>query len=226
MQSGVFPKSLKEAFAKPLLKKITIELIDRNYRPVLNLHFTGKLIDHALTNQLNEHINWNGLMEPMQSAYRSGHSMETALLKVHGDILRALDSKKVTCLVLLDLSATFDMVDHVILLRHLESNFGITDNALAWIRSYLSVHSQKVVIGKAKSNPVTIAFGVPQGGLLGPILFTLYTSLLGHICTRHGITHHFYADDQQIYLAFKPTKKGDQEDCVTRLENCIGEIRM
>ena len=150
MQSSVFPECLKEALVKLLLKNITMELTDRNYRPVSNLQFTGNLIEHVVTNQLNEHITRNGHMELMQSAYRSGYSMETALLKVHDDMLRALDNQEVMCLVLLDLSATFDMVDHVILLRHLESNFGITDTALAWIRSYLSDHSQKVVVGKAQ----------------------------------------------------------------------------
>ena len=162
----------------------------------------------------------------MQSAYRSGHSMETALLKVHDDILRTLDNQEVMCLGHLDLSAAFNTVDHGILLRHLKSNFGITDTALAWIRSYLSDHSQKVIAGKLKSDPITLSFGMPQGSTLGPILFTLYTSPLGQICTRHGITYHLYADDQHIYLAFKPSKKGGQEDGVRRLENCIGEIRM
>ena len=82
---------------------------------------------------------------------------------------------------------------------------GITDTTLVWIRYYCSDHSKKVVVGKAKSDPVTLTFGVPQGTLLGLICFTLFTSVLGQICTRYGITHHFYADDQQIYLAFKLT---------------------
>ena len=152
--------------------------------------------------------------------------MKTALLKVCDDMLRALDNQEVLCLVFLDLSAAFDTMDCGIFLRHLESNFGITDTALAWIRSYLSDHSQKVVVGKVKSDPITLTFGVPQGSMLGLILFTLYTSPMGKICTRHGITYHLIADDQQIYLAFNPSKKGDQEDCVRRLENYIGEIRM
>ena len=203
-----------------------MEFIERNYRPVSKLQFTGKLIEHVVTYQLNDHITWNGLMEPMQSAYRSGHSMETTLLKVHDDMLRALDNQEVMSLVLLDLLVAFDMADHAILLRHLESNVGISDTALAWIRSYLSDHSQKVIVGNMKSDPVTLAFGVPQGSVLAPILFTLHTSTLDQISTRHGITHHFYADDQHIYHAFKVTKKGNQEDCVRRLENCIGKIRM
>ena len=119
MQSSVFPQSLKEALVKPLPKKIMLELTDINYRPVSNLQFTGKLIEHAVTNQLNEHITCNKLMELIQSAYRSGHSMETALLKAHDNILRALDNQVVMCLVLLDLSATFNTVDHGILLSHL-----------------------------------------------------------------------------------------------------------
>ena len=114
----LFPDSLHEVLIKPLLKKITMELIDKNYRPVSNLQFTGKLIECAVTNQLNEHIACNKLMEPMQSAYRSGHSIETALLKVPDDMLRALDNQEIMCLVLLDLSAAFHMVDHGILLRH------------------------------------------------------------------------------------------------------------
>ena len=117
-------------------------------------------------------------------------------------------------------------MDHGILLSHLESNFSITDTALAWIRSYLSTSSQKVVVGKAKSDPITLTFRVPQGSMSRLILITLYTSPLGQICAKHKISYHLYADDQQIYLAFKLSKNGDQEDCVRRLENCIGEIRM
>ena len=156
-----------------------MELIDKHYRPVSNLQFTGKFIKHAVANQLNEHIASNILMEPMQSAYRSGHSMETALLKVCDDMLSTLDNQEVLCLVLLDLSASFDTVDQGILLRHLESNFGITDTALAWIRSYLSNHSQKVIVGKAKSDQITLTFGGLQGSMLGLILFSLYYIING-----------------------------------------------
>ena len=135
--------------------------------------------------------------------------METALLKVCDDMLRALDNQEIICLVHLDLSAAFDTLDHGILLSHLEANFGSTDTALAWIRSYLSNHSQKVVVDKAKSDPITLTFGVPQVSVLRPVLFTLHTLPLGQICARHGIAYHLYADDQQIYLAFKPSKNGD-----------------
>ena len=148
---------------------------------------------------------WNKCSQ--HSAYTSGHSMETALLKVHDDMLRALDNQEVMCLVLIDLSTAFDTADHGIFLTCLESNFGITDTALAWSRSYLSDCSQKVVVGKAKSDPFTLTFRMPQGSMLGLILFTLYTSPLGQISIQHGIIYHLYADYQQIYLAFRSSKR-------------------
>ena len=116
MQTGVFPQDLKEAVVKPLLKKANLELIDKNYRPVSNLEFMGKTIEHAVTSQLTQHISENSLLEPMQSAYRSGHSTETALLKVKTDLLHAIDHQEVVCLILLDLSSAFDTVDHCMLL--------------------------------------------------------------------------------------------------------------
>ena len=116
MQTGVFPQDLKEALVKPLLKKANLELIDKNYRPDSNLEFMGKTIGHVVTSQLTQHISENSLLELMQSAYRSGHSTETALLKVKADLLHAIDHQEVVCLILLDLSLAFDTVDHCMLL--------------------------------------------------------------------------------------------------------------
>ena len=104
MWTVVFPQDLKEALVKPLLKKANLELIDKNYRPVSNLKFMGKTIEHAVTSQLTQHISENSLLEPMQSAYSSGHSTETALVKVKADLLHAIDCQEVVYLVLLDLS--------------------------------------------------------------------------------------------------------------------------
>ena len=150
-------------------------------------------------------------MEPMQSAYRAGHSTETALIKVKADLLNEIDNKEVVCLVLLDLSAAFNTVDHQILLERLKKMFGFTGLVINWITSYLSGRFQKAVVGDAKSSSVPLSCGVPQGSILGPILFTLYTTPLGKICTKHGVTYHLYADDQQLYLAFKPSNTGAKE---------------
>ena len=206
LQTGEFLDELKQALVTPLLKKPSPDLIMKNYRPISNLPFVGKLLERCVIDQLLEHIRTNNLMEPLQSAYRPHHSTETALLRVRTDILKAMDNQEVACLVLLDLSAVFDMVDHKILLERLENYFGITGTALRWIRSYLTNQSQRVVIGDtnttgAKSSGISLECGVPQGSALGPILFTLYTSPLGQICSSK-VHYHLYADDQQLYLSF------------------------
>ena len=232
LQTGEFPDDLKEALVKPLLKKISLEPILKNYRRVSNLPLIGKLMERCVIDQLMDHIHVNNLMEPLQTSYKFYHSTETALLKVKADILKAMDNQEVTCLVLLDLSAAFDTVDYKILLNQLESHLGIKGMALLWIESYLKNQSQRVVIGDtsttgAKSESISLKFGVPQGSVLGPILFTLYMCLLGQICANQ-VQYHLYPDDQQIYLSFKPGPTGvqfTQDDCIHRMERCIEEIR-
>ena len=143
-----------------------------------------------------------------------------------------MDNQEVTCLLLLDLSATFDTVDHKILLNQLENHFGIKGMALQWIESYLTNQFQRAVTGDmnttgAKSESISLKFGVPQGSVLGPILFTVYTCLLGQICANQ-VQYHLYADDRQIYLSFKPGSAGvqlAQDDCIHCMERCIEEIR-
>ena len=228
--SGVFPDNLKEAWVKHLLKKANLDLIDKNYRPVFNLEFQGKLTEWVVTRQLTDHIEKNKLMEPLQSAYCSNHSTETVLLKVKSEIINAMDNQQVICLVLLDISTAFDTVDHSIPLARLETFFGITGTALHWIKSCLTSRIQCVVMGYTKRNgsrstTVTLIFSVPQGSVLGPILFTLYATPLSAICRHYNITFHLYANDKQVYLAFRPGTTGLQSACVIQLEECIGKIR-
>ena len=212
LQTGTFPDDLKVALVRPLLKKINLDLIEKNYRLVSNLQFIGKLIERAVNIQLNEHITTNNLMEPMQSAYRVGHSTETALIKVNADILNAINNKEVVCLVLLNLLAAFDIVNHQILLERLKNMFGLTGTVINWITSYFSGRLQKVVVVDANSSAVPLSCGVPQGSILGPILFTLYTTPLRKICNKHAVTYYLYADDQQLYLVFKPSLQGPKSN--------------
>ena len=135
----------------------------------------------------------------MQSAYREFHSVETALLRVKSDIALALDKKQMAVLILLDLSAAFDTLKHSVLLSRLESRFGVKGEALKWIKSYLSDREQFVKIGHHASKPRPLETGVPQGSVLGPILFTLYMAPLADIIARHGINSLFYVDDSQLY---------------------------
>ena len=179
-----------------------------------------------------DHIHFNNLTESLQSAYRPCHSTKTTLLKVKTDIIKAMDNQEITYLVLLDLSTAFDTVDHSILQNHLENDFEIRGNVLWWIESYLTNQTQRVVTGYtnttgAKSESMSLKFGVLQGNVLGLILFTIYTCPLGQICTKH-ILYHIYADNQQVYLSFKPGPTGMQspEDyCILQIEQFIEEIR-
>ena len=119
----------------------------------------------------------NNLHVPLQSAYRPYHSTETALLKVHNDILRALDKGECVFLVLLDLSAAFDTVDHDKLKHHLEQEFAVTDGALQWLNSYLQNRQQAVLVRGVESSERTLAYGVPQGSvLMARIIQGLYYS--------------------------------------------------
>ena len=116
---GTFPNCIKGALVQPVLKKANLDLINKNYRVVSNLSFVGKLIECVVADQVTSHITQHSLMEANQSAYCSHHSTETTLLKVKADILRAVDNQEVVCLVLLDLLAAFDTVNHDILIARL-----------------------------------------------------------------------------------------------------------
>ena len=146
----------------------------------------------------------NGLHEPLQSAYKAGHSTETALLRVHNDVFTYMDNQSATVLVLLDLSAAFDTIDHSVLFDRMENIIGIEGTALNWFRSYLGGRSQRIQIGDVISLiSVLLLFGVPQGSVLGPLLFVIYMLPLGEIIRGFGFRLHIYADDTQVYLAIR-----------------------
>ena len=179
LSSGIFPNGWKEALIIPLLKnQLTLDLAFGNFRPISNLQFVSKLTEKAVFNQAHSYLVSNDLFPLCQSSYRKYHSTETALLKVKHDILMNMNNQEVTLLVLLDLSAAFDTVDHSILLERLQADFGIFGTVLSWFSSYFSGRSQKVVIDGVYSKKIDLSFSVPQGSCLGPLLFILYTSKL------------------------------------------------
>ena len=144
-------------------------------------------------------------MSKLQSVYRKFHSSETALLYVQNDILASLDAGHSTALLLLDLSATFDTIDHSILTHRLQHWFGTSSTALNLLSSFLSDRFQTVITPASKSNPVLLEYDVPQGSVLRPLLYFLYTTPLHSIISKYlGLRSHFYADDPQIYLSFSP----------------------
>lgn len=219
------PDAFKCAQIKPLLKKAGLDPNTlKNYRPVSNLPFLSKVLEKAVDTRIEQHLVSNHLHEEHQSAYRKSHSTETALLKVQNDILESLDNCCVTVLIMLDLSAAFDTLDHNTLLHRFEHDFGITDHALKWTKSYLSERYQLIVINGACSKPVLLQYGVPQGSVLGPKKYTMYSKPLGDIIRRYGLLYHFYADDTQLYVSFKPQNELAKSNALTLVEHCLTDI--
>ncbi|XP_062616752.1 uncharacterized protein LOC134278448 [Saccostrea cucullata] len=133
LNQSVVPSSFKQAVVRPLIKKTGLDPEEyRNYRPVSNLSFLSKILEKVVAKRLDHHLESNYLHDNVQSAYRPCHSTETALLRVHHDIVAALDSGSCVALIMLDLSAAFDVIDHSILINRLEIGFGISGSALAY----------------------------------------------------------------------------------------------
>ena len=123
---------------------------------------------------------------------------------------------------MLDLSAAFDVIDHPILMERLQYSYGITGQALTWINSYLSDRSQSVNIGNIVSTEKILSFGVPQGSVLGPKKYCMFSKPIGQICKRHNMSYHCYADDTQEYLVIKPIE--NWINIATRIGTCLSDI--
>ena len=185
-----------------------------------NLPFVSKILEKVVAIRLEEQLEFNSLHDNLQSAYRACHSTETALFHVHHDILMALANNSCAVVVMLDLSAAFDVIDHPILMaRH---SYGITGQALQWFQSYLHNRSQSVNIGNVQSVDKFLSFGVQQGSVFGPQKYCMFSKPIGQICKRHIMNYHCYADDTQAYLVIKPSD--NWTNIATRKEACISDI--
>ena len=176
---------LSNPYSKTLPRSKYTEKLPSN----LKLPFLSKILEKVVLHKLLAHLQENNLCNPFQSTYCTGHSTETALLHVVNDLLNAMDEDKISVLLLMALSASFDTIDLQILLSRLETVFGIRSTALQWFRSYLLDRNQCVVVNNSASSSSAVMFGVPQGLVLGPVLFVLYTTPLSDIIANHSVNH-------------------------------------
>uniref|UniRef100_A0A8C2BTF1 Reverse transcriptase domain-containing protein n=1 Tax=Cyprinus carpio TaxID=7962 RepID=A0A8C2BTF1_CYPCA len=223
LQTGSVPADFKVATVTPLLKKPSLDhTVLKKFRPISVLPFISKVLEKIVLNQLQHFLTSNSIYEVFQSGFKSAHSTESALLRVLNDIYLSTDSGDSVVLILLDLSAAFDTIDHSLLLSRLESWVGLKANALKWFQSYLSDRKFLVKLGNFFSSPAPLTCGLPQGSILAPSLFSLYMLPLGSILRKHGVSFHFYADDTQIYL---PVKKNNST-AITSLLQCLEEVKL
>ena len=198
---------IKEAHVVPILKSLNLDKNDLlNYRPVSLLSFISKLTERIVHSRINAHLAANSLENHAQYGYKKNHSCETLLLKLIDDILVAVDKKFGVVVMIIDLSAAFDTVDHALLLNILKFKFRISGSALRWLKSFLSGRTQRVRVGDCLSDSLVVDFGVAQGSVLGPLLFNLYCSSINDVFSSCGFDCSMgYADDNigvRIFPAF------------------------
>ena len=213
----------KLAHITPLIKGHGLDSSNlKNYRPISNLSFVGKLIERVVLRRLNEHLENNNLNIPHQSGYKKMYSTETLLVRVVNDLLIASSESKATVVLLLDLSAAFDTVDHYKLLHILKHELGITGKAWEWFKSFLTGRCQQIKVGNEASYEIIIKFGVPQGSVLGPVLFNIYIRSLYNTAHDQNFLIHGYADDHQLYKSFEA--KEEHVVLVNDVPKCFQEI--
>ena len=160
----------------------------------------------------------------MQSAYRQFYSTESALLKVTNDLLLAIDKGLEAILILLDFSSAFDTIDHTTMIHRFHDIYGFDGAVLQWLTSYLEDRTQIITLNRVQSEAFPLAWGVPQGSVMGPLDFILYTGPLSNVISSHqGVEHMMYADDTQLYVILKQSEIANG---VIRLEQCISDVKV
>ena len=225
-------ESLNSGVLVPLIKQMD-DAVDKenekNYRPVTNLQFVGKLIERVVKIRLNEHMDEQKLESDFEHGYKEGHSTETLLLKAVNDLLISCDSGLPSVVMLLDLSAAFDTVDQNKLLSILKNEIGIEGTALKWFQSFIVGRTQRVKIRDAYSEVGDLIYGEAQGSVLGPPLFNIYIRSLKKHVEPSKFSIFGFADDHQLIKTFLPVLQvqaldGDINKCfdlITEWMNCF-----
>lgn len=216
---NTFPKQWKEAYVIPV-PKVPNPVLLKHLRPISILPAMSKILERVMHQQLTKYLNVCDILPANQSGFRKSHSTTTALMQVSDDILEATDTNKITALILLDLTKAFDTLDHKLLIAKL-GYIGLGDGVRDMLLSYLNNRTQRVKIDNDLSKTITLNVGVPQGSILGPLLFNIYTfdiyNKLEH-CRAH-----MYADDCQVYYSFEKESQANATAKITSDLDIINE---
>lgn len=200
LTENCFPSAWKTSNIIPI-PKVSSPSDLSHFRPISILPTVSKILEKIVAEQLNLYLSKYKILPPIQSGFRADHSTTTALLHVTDDIYRAIDSNKNTCLVLLDFSKAFDTLNHITLCTKLKY-FNFSNSSILFFQNYLHNRRQRVLFNGCSSEHQYNLKGVPQGSVLGPLLFSIYTADFYECLTSSTI--HQYADDTQIYFSFYP----------------------
>ncbi|CAG9137835.1 unnamed protein product [Plutella xylostella] len=213
LTSGHFPDLWRKAYVIPLPKIANPSSLN-HYRPISILPFLSKVLESIVHRQLTAFLSNGGLLNPYQSGFRAGHSTTTALLKVTEDIRSGMEKRMITVLVLIDFTNAFNAVDHDLLLAVLEKS-KISLAAVSWFSSYLRGRQQAIRSCSVLSDWSDLSAGVPQGGILSPLLFSIFIDL---VSSNLFCSYHLYADDLQLYSQVNP------DDLVSAISHLNGDL--
>ena len=213
---GRLPESWKTSRVTPIFKKGS-KYVPLNYRPVCLNSVPCKCLERLITKKLNEYLNEHDILTNEQFGFREGRSTADQMLLVYDSIAKWYDEGSVIDLMLFDFSKAFDVVSHSILLTKLK-HLGIEDNLIAWIEAFLVGRTMRVAIRDAYSNPRSVKSGVPQGSVLGPILFLLFVN---HIAANLTCQFKIFADDLKLYMNICGPDEANHAESVRKCQSDI-----